>query len=69
MRKNEVQQRFMDIHDASRYLGMTEKSLRYKVEARRLPFAKIGKSIRFDRLELDRFIARNTVQPIALRRR
>jgi len=68
MKRPNIEQRFMDVHDTARYLGMSEDALRYKLEARRLPFVKIGKTIRFDRTKLDAFLEQNTIEPIQPRR-
>jgi excisionase family DNA binding protein len=69
MQKKTIEQRYLDVHAAAAYLGTTEKAIRYKLEARRLPFSRIGKRIVFDRLELDKFLAKNSVPPLDLTRR
>ena len=69
MDKGNIQQRYMSVEAAARYLGMSESALRYKLDVRRLPYAKIGKTVRLDRLELDKFIAENAIAPIDLQRR
>ncbi|MCD6327979.1 helix-turn-helix domain-containing protein [bacterium] len=67
MQNSNITQRFMDVHDAAIYLGMSESALRYKLDVRRLPFCRIGKSVRLDRIELDKFMSQNSVSPIDLR--
>ena len=69
MRKNSIERRYLDVHQAAIYLGATEKAIRYRVEARTLPFSRIGSRIVFDRQELDKLIAKNAVQPLSLKRR
>ena len=68
MEKVALEQRYLDVHAASVYLGMSEKAVRYKIESRTLPFTRAGHSIRFDRLELDKFLANNAVKPLGARR-
>jgi excisionase family DNA binding protein len=53
-----MQQRLMDVHDAARYLGMTENAIREKASAGELPCVRIDGKLRFDRRELDRWIDR-----------
>jgi Helix-turn-helix domain len=56
-RMSGMQQRLMDIHDAARYLGMTEPALRQKAGVE-LPCVRLDGKLRFDRRELDRYIDR-----------
>jgi excisionase family DNA binding protein len=44
-------------------LGVTERFIRRLVEERRIPFHKIGKLVRFDPLEVDRWIDTCRVEP------
>ena len=53
-----MQQRLMDVHDAARYLGMTENAIREKASASELPCVRIDGKLRFDKRELDRWIDR-----------
>ena len=50
-----MQQRLMDIHDAAKYLGMTEPALRQKAGID-VPCIRRDGKLRFDRRELDRWI-------------
>jgi hypothetical protein len=52
-----MQQRLMDVHDAAKYLGMTENALRQKAGID-VPCVRIDGKLRFDRRELDRYIDR-----------
>jgi excisionase family DNA binding protein len=56
---------FLDTEQAAKYLGIERQTLaawrclrRY-----RLPFARIGRSVRYKRSDLDRFIASRTITP------
>lgn len=48
--------RLYSIADASEYLGMTESAIRNKVAAGQLPHVQIDRKLRFDRVDLDRWI-------------
>jgi excisionase family DNA binding protein len=48
--------RLYSIGDASEYLGMTESAIRNKVAAGQLPHVQIDRKLRFDRVDLDRWI-------------
>ena len=51
-----VEQRYMNIADAAHFLGKTESSLRNRIARRTIPFGRDGKSIVFDRFELERYM-------------
>lgn len=53
----------MKAPEAAAYIGETESQLRTMVQRRQIPFVRTGKrSIRFDRRQLDRWIAERTVE-------
>jgi hypothetical protein len=58
-----IQQRLMEVKDASKYLGMTEDALRHKAGVD-IPCVRIDGKLRFDRRELDRYIDRAPRQGI-----
>jgi excisionase family DNA binding protein len=49
-----MEQRFMTVQEAAKYLGTTEGSIRNRVQRRSIPFLKDGKRVRFDRFQLDK---------------
>lgn len=51
-----INKRLLSIADTATYLGLTESSLRKRVERRQVPFRRLGKRIIFDLQELERFI-------------
>jgi excisionase family DNA binding protein len=52
-----MEKRLFNITDASEYLGIPKGCLYKFVWQRRLPFVvKIGKSLRFDKVKMDRWI-------------
>lgn len=59
-----MEQRYFSIADAAGYLGLTEGAVRKMTERRLIPFARLGKrrTIRLDRLELDKWVTRNTTK-------
>ena len=54
--------RLMTIRDAAKYLATSVSTLYGWVYQRRIPFVKVGRALRFDRADLDRFIESNRVQ-------
>jgi excisionase family DNA binding protein len=53
--------RLLNIKEAARFLGSTEKSLYTKVWRREIPFIKMGRSVRFDVRDLEVLIERSRV--------
>ena len=47
----------LDIAQLAERLGVSERFVRRLVEERRIPFLKIGKFVRFDPGDIDRWIA------------
>ena len=52
----------IDIAHAAERLGVTTRFMRRLVDERRIPFHKIGKYVRFDPVDLDRFAMRGRVE-------
>ena len=60
MRLNEtVGKRLLNVKQAAQYLGLAVDTVYKKARLRELPFVKVGRSLRFDVKELDRFIEQN----------
>ena len=53
----------LDVRGAAARLGVTDRFVRRLVEERRIPFHKIGKLVRFDPVEVDRWIDACRVEP------
>ena len=51
-----MQKRLLIVDEAADYIGSTPGSIYQKVHIGSIPFVKIGKSLRFDIVELDEFI-------------
>ena len=52
----QLKQRFVDIKDASEYLGLTPSALRSMVARREIDFFKLGNRIRFDIVALKKAV-------------
>lgn len=48
--------RFMNIQEASEYLGFSSHTIYAWTSQRRIPFVKIGGRLRFDKQKLDKWI-------------
>lgn len=55
--------RLVDAKTIATYLGLTERGVRGLVARRAMPFSKLAHSLRFDIVQIDRWIAANTVMP------
>jgi excisionase family DNA binding protein len=53
----------IDIEQAATRLGVSVRFMRRLVDERRIPFHKIGKYVRFDPADLDRFAMRGRIEP------
>jgi excisionase family DNA binding protein len=54
--------RLLNIKEAARYLGTTDKTLYTKIWRREIPFIKLGRSVRFDVRDLEALIERSRVR-------
>lgn len=55
--------RFLNIQEASEYLGLSVHTLYTMVSQRRIPFVKVGRLTKFDLGLLEAWIKKNTVMP------
>lgn len=62
--ENGEEGRLMTVREASTYLAVPVPSLYTKVFQRRIRFIRLGRSIRFDRRDLDQLIDANKVEPL-----
>jgi excisionase family DNA binding protein len=60
---NGKQGRLMTVKQAADYLGTTPATLYTKIWRREIPFIKLGRSVRFDVIDLDQLIAESKVVP------
>ena len=54
--------RLLDIHQVATYTGLSVHTLYAMVSQRRIPFVKMGRLTKFDRVEVDKWIAGNSVK-------
>jgi excisionase family DNA binding protein len=62
-----TESRLLDVDTAATYLGVTPRFVRRLVAERRIPFVKIGRYVRFEIPDLDRFIEAGRVESVAPR--
>jgi excisionase family DNA binding protein len=55
-----VQRRLFTLREACEYTGLSEDAIRFKAAAGQIPVTRIDRFLRFDRVELDRWIRENT---------
>jgi excisionase family DNA binding protein len=53
---NPIEQRYLNIHQTSVYLGLSEKAIYKWLMLGRIPGHKLGRVWRFDKAELDQFV-------------
>lgn len=61
-------QRLIDIREAAEYINVSFHTLYTMVSQRRVPYAKVGRLLKFDVELLDKWIKQNTVMPISSNR-
>jgi excisionase family DNA binding protein len=54
--------RFLDVNEVSKEYGLSVSTLYTMVSQRRIPYTKMGRRTKLDRLELDKWIARHSVK-------
>jgi excisionase family DNA binding protein len=57
--------RLFTVQEAARYLSVSVSTLYGWVYQRRIAFVKVGRALRFDLADLDRFIESNRIRPKA----
>lgn len=60
------EKRLLTVREAAEFLGTTSATLYGRVWRREIPFVKIGRSVRFDRRDLDELIERGKIVPQSL---
>jgi excisionase family DNA binding protein len=53
----------LNAQEAADRLGVTEKWMRRKAQAREIPFIRLGRYLRFDPDQLDAYLSMHTVAP------
>lgn len=57
-----IERRFLSIEEVSTYTGLAVGTLYNMVSERRIPFVKMGRLTKFDRLALDKWIGSHSVK-------
>ena len=61
MRSNEiVGKRLLNVEEAAQYLGLEVDTIYKKSRLRELPSVKVGRALRFDVVELNRYVEQNS---------
>jgi excisionase family DNA binding protein len=58
----------LDSQQIAGMLGITERHVRRLVAERRIPFAKVGRFVRFDPRDIERWVEKAKVQPVTPQR-
>jgi excisionase family DNA binding protein len=58
--------RLLDVDDAAERLGVTVRFVRRLVAERRIPYVKVGKFVRFDPVEVERWIDEHRIGQLEL---
>ncbi len=53
----------LDIDALAQQLSVSERFVRRLIEERRIPFHKVGKYVRFEQADVDRWVADRRVEP------
>ncbi len=53
----------MSIEEASKYLGMSEETVRYLARSKRIPAGKIGRKWRLNKADLEAFLREQYDEP------
>ncbi|MBL7131300.1 MAG: helix-turn-helix domain-containing protein [Candidatus Omnitrophica bacterium] len=57
-----MEKRFLGITELSQYLGLTKGTLYVWVCQRRIPYVKIGRLVKFDLIEIEKWIRKRQVK-------
>jgi excisionase family DNA binding protein len=59
-----VGKRLLNAEEAARYLGLKTDTVYKKARLRELPSVRVGRALRFDVNELDRFVEQHSIKTI-----
>ena len=57
-----MEKRFLSVKELSIYLGITEGTLRVWVCYKKIPYTKVGKSVKFDLKRIEKWLEENSVE-------
>ena len=58
------EQRFLGVKELSEYLGIPAGTLRQWVHLKKLPYVKMGKSVKFDLRKIEEWVKEREVEPL-----
>jgi excisionase family DNA binding protein len=61
---HEGKYRIVDIKEAAKYYGLKVSTLYQWVSQKKIPYYKLGRLVKFDLNELDKFIEKTKVNPV-----
>jgi excisionase family DNA binding protein len=59
-----VGRRLLNVRETAQYLGLEVDTVYKKARLRELPCVKVGRSLRFDVIALERFVEQHTIKTI-----
>lgn len=57
--------RLLSIAEASTYMGISTRTLHRMIHRRQIPFLRIGRLVKLDSHQLEKWISRRSIQPAA----
>lgn len=57
--------RLVSVQEVAAYLDLSEHTVYKMASQRRIPYIKVGRTNRFDLRQIDAWLSRNTVRPLA----
>ena len=60
----EIEKRFLNSRELARYLGLCEPTVRDWVRLKKVPFYKLGKAVRFDLREIEKWLESKRIKPV-----
>ncbi len=62
----EITPRYLRVPQAASYLGLASKTLYHLAEERRIPYIKKGRTIFFDKMDLDKWMQDGRITPLSV---
>jgi len=57
--------RLLSIGEASEYMGVSKRTLYRMIRGHRIPFLRIGRLVKLDLKEIEKWIAKQSIRPAA----
>jgi len=57
--------RLLSIGEASEYMGISKRTLYRMIRGHQIPFLKIGRLVKFDLEQIEKWIAKQSIRPAA----